>query len=295
MDNNEHVIAERIARFQNTYESKIRRRPVNCSCLTGDDPEEIRRTLHNAGLDNERCAYACCHDFEELAREFGLKGTPTVRQVAPVAELQTRITTLLKDLGVVLPERLLSEDDELWLARLAGIEIVLRLAKIGKQHIGNNSLIPMRKLPRDGSPCKLKRHFKGCLRQVIGFAELMASRDPERFIWVNDAFFRHARKWSGGYYSRRQVQRALSQAEQVGILGPAQRVRHGVRLQGFLVHDHDDISYREDGYCILPLRQHGYAIRRKGQKRSTFSVMTEVLPHSSVSSDVASHMSTGSI
>src|ERR1700740_2202747 len=49
------------------------------------------------------------------------------------------------------------------------------------------------------SSCSLKRHFQGCLRQYVGYVDLLAAKDPERFVWASERnIARHCLKYSGG-------------------------------------------------------------------------------------------------
>lgn len=107
---------------------------------------------------------------------------------------------------------------------------------------------------RDGKPCSLKRHFKGCLRQVIGFLDLLAARDPERFVWATpQAIQERARKWKdgGSTYVRSQIYLCLQLAEQFHIIEPAERMRGGYLRKGHIVVAHDAITSLDGRTCTL--------------------------------------------
>lgn len=77
-----------------------------------------------------------------------------------------------------------------------------------------------------GKDCScLKRHFIGCERQVIGFAELMAGKDPERFIWVTMKTWAGVakKKHTNETYSTRQISRCLVLLEVMGVMIPRQK------------------------------------------------------------------------
>src|SRR5258705_7263505 len=53
----------------------------------------------------------------------------------------------------------------------------------------------------------LKRHYRGALRQVVGYLDLLATKDPERFVWPSISDIqKHCRDYKrGGLYSVRIV------------------------------------------------------------------------------------------
>jgi hypothetical protein len=107
------------------------------------------------------------------------------------------------------------------------------------------------KRPKDKT-CRLKRHFIGCLRQVVGLAEKLADNDPERFIWITQkGFMAHARKRTSGMYSNRQVRYSIGVAKQIGILTPTERKRNGVKRKGYIVREHDLMTVSQGSRCVL--------------------------------------------
>jgi hypothetical protein len=110
--------------------------------------------------------------------------------------------------------------------------------------------------PRPDKPCMLKRHFRGCLRQVIGYLDVLASRDPDRFVWCSwKDIVQHARKWKkgGATYKRSMVFRCLEMLTALGIIEKASRVRNGCWRTGFIVKDHDVMVRKPKGdhACVL--------------------------------------------
>jgi hypothetical protein len=142
-------------------------------------------------------------------------------------------------------------------------------------HRGARSTRSDVRVPKE-KPCTLKRHFLGCLRQVIGLAEKLARNDPERFVWAGQqAFLKHAKKRDGKRgYSQRQVRYSLATAESYGVLTPARRVRNGVLRTGFIVEHHDRIMSQKGGRCLLSLRPSSTPPRAPGQKRNRISSKT---------------------
>lgn len=124
----------------------------------------------------------------------------------------------------------------------------------------------------DGKPCRSKRHFTGCLRQVIGLAEKLAANDPERFIFIKQGFIKNARKGRKGEYaySERQVFYALDLAEKLSILIPAERNRNGLK-SGFIVADHDAVTETDGKNCTLTVRPLASIPRYGKQKRRAYS------------------------
>lgn len=133
---------------------------------------------------------------------------------------------------------------------------------------GIRSTVTDVRIPKD-KPCILKRHFLGCLRQIVGLAEKLAANDQERFIWAGErAFLKNAcKRNSKNSYSRRQVRYCLAIAESLGILTPAERVRRSVLRKGFIVEHHDSLARAEGTRCVLAARPSDKPPRLQGQKR----------------------------
>jgi len=109
---------------------------------------------------------------------------------------------------------------------------------------------------RPNRACTLKRHFRGCLRQVIGYLDLLASRDHERFVWCSwKNIVQHARKWrqGGRTFKHSMVFRCLDQAKELGIIETSSRIRNGCVRTGFIVKNHDVLVRQPEGAraCLL--------------------------------------------
>jgi hypothetical protein len=129
-------------------------------------------------------------------------------------------------------------------------------------NVGAKSVQPEVRLR--GKPCSLKRHFKGCLRQVIGYLDMLAAHDHERFAWCSVGNIqRHARKWKTGVtYSRWQIFFCLREAKELGVMTSAMRTRHGIPRKGFVVTSHDALMMIIPGVipdkttCVLEFKSH---------------------------------------
>jgi hypothetical protein len=161
---------------------------------------------------------------------------------------------------------------------------------------------------RNGQPCKLKKHYRDCDRQVIGYLETLAAQDPERFVWCQfHAIVKNAKKWKDKRpYSARHVARAIENAEKDGIVKAAWKDRNGWR-PGYVIASHDAITVKQgcwcvraDGHCYLPssrpkhIKRHATSKPQEDHKHTTTDtnlsspVSSEI---SAMSSPVSSRMS----
>jgi hypothetical protein len=120
---------------------------------------------------------------------------------------------------------------------------------------------------RGDTPCALKRHFKGCLRQVVGYLDMLASRDHERFVWPGwQAIREHTRNYATGKIaSRSQVYFWLDIAEQMHILTPARRNRGGCIRDGYIVLDHDAIAMQSRKGCSFSAARLKAELKRRAE------------------------------
>jgi hypothetical protein len=128
------------------------------------------------------------------------------------------------------------------------------------KNYGARSIRPEVKLHAN-KPCGLKKHFRGCFRQVLGYLDMLATDDEERFVWAGwKSILQHAQKWKEEErtYSRRQVFFWLREAQKLGIIEPAKRVRSGFVRSGFIVKSHATLasSLQERKACVLSLKPH---------------------------------------
>src|SRR6516162_5987187 len=78
---------------------------------------------------------------------------------------------------------------------------------------------------KPGVSCTLKRHFSGCIRQVVGYLDLLASNDDDRLVWVTaKSIQKHCKnydikvKGKPTQYSLSMVEKALNALRTTGII-----------------------------------------------------------------------------
>src|ERR1700686_1004820 len=107
---------------------------------------------------------------------------------------------------------------------------------------------PQVRLKKD-SACSLKRHYRGALREFVGICDLLASRDPERFIYASfPVITKHCTNYrTRKRYSVRIVKYCKRTLRAQGLIsGQIERVRNGVKREGFIMYAHDAITSRVD-------------------------------------------------
>ena len=121
-----------------------------------------------------------------------------------------------------------------------------------------NPLVPL----KTGQTCSLKRHFSGCLRQVVGYLDMLAANDPDRLVFAKaKAIQKHCKNYDvlgkdgkPTTYGLRAVERSLEALRSRGLLSR----RHAVELQerrGFIIKHayvftpHDAVAIREERAC----------------------------------------------
>lgn len=111
-----------------------------------------------------------------------------------------------------------------------------------------------------GQTCdSLKRHYKLCAREVVGYLDKLAANDQERFVWphvptiVKNCNLR--RKVKKGY-GIRQVNYVLAGLHCQRVLTDAERVRGGVLRQGWIVAPHNAVTVVEDNCCDFQGQHH---------------------------------------
>jgi hypothetical protein len=102
--------------------------------------------------------------------------------------------------------------------------------------------------------CQLKNHYRGALREVAGYLDLLASRDPERFVFAKpDNIVDHCRRFEqpSNKYGKRWVERALAELRARHVITRAIRVRGYQEKLGWIVAHHDALARRvEPGACV---------------------------------------------
>jgi hypothetical protein len=128
-----------------------------------------------------------------------------------------------------------------------------------------------------GKKHSFKSHFTGAAREVLGYYELLAAKDPERFAWcsVGD-IVEHCKKYgSKRLYSKTAVERVKRAAEASGILVPAERERHGWR-SGYIFNGCAELGKESfDGWCNLTISFSINWLRGKALDRETDGATVE--------------------
>jgi hypothetical protein len=121
-----------------------------------------------------------------------------------------------------------------------------------------NALVPRITSDR---PCTLKRHFSGCMRQVVGYLDLLALKDPDRLVWcgvkdVQKHCFNYSRLKDGKptRYSLTMVEKALRALRAKGILSRPHAVelqeRRGFVVQSaYVVTPHEALTVKVKNCC----------------------------------------------
>lgn len=114
----------------------------------------------------------------------------------------------------------------------------------------SGSLKPLVRVKAD-QRCSLKRHFTGCLRQVIGILDHLASKDPDRLVWITTASVqKHCKNYGvkgEPLYSLKMVEVCLKALRDKGIISH----QHALEVQqrrGFIV-DHAFVVAPHDALC----------------------------------------------
>jgi hypothetical protein len=118
---------------------------------------------------------------------------------------------------------------------------------------GNQSftrIVPL----KDGAVCPgLKRHYRNCAREVVGYLDSLAANDAERFVWPSvPTIVKHCnlRRKIKKPYRQRQVEYVLNFLRKQLILSEQlERVRGGAVRQGWILSHHDAVTVVENDCC----------------------------------------------
>jgi hypothetical protein len=114
---------------------------------------------------------------------------------------------------------------------------------------------------KPGVSCTLKRHFDGCIRQVIGYLDLLASNDDDRLVWITTkSILKHCKnydikvKGKPTSYSLSMVEKSLNALRQCGIISRQRAVelqerRTFVINHAFVVAPHDALCIKKGSCC----------------------------------------------
>lgn len=118
------------------------------------------------------------------------------------------------------------------------------------------SFKPAVALPRDGKPCRLKRHFRGVAKEVVGYLQMLAKNHPSGFCAprIEDITAKarvYVRGQNAGTASERSVKYAICLAKEHGVVRSGDGVIFGKLRQGYYVARHDDIATSDGAACTL--------------------------------------------
>jgi hypothetical protein len=112
--------------------------------------------------------------------------------------------------------------------------------------------------PPKGKPCdKLKYHYSGALRELVGIIELIAENDPDRFAFLNmPAMMEHCHRYKQpeNKFGERWLRQCLSELRARSII--SKRLQHlanrqiGMR-EGFYVVPHAAVCKEVGGLCVF--------------------------------------------
>jgi hypothetical protein len=101
--------------------------------------------------------------------------------------------------------------------------------------------------------CSWKRHAKGCMAQLLGYMEWMATQDSERFVWSKiETIIEKCQTYDAHKkYKRSMVFRCLAEAKRLGIMCRDIRFRRGKNRLGFVMASHEAMHRQHRGFCIF--------------------------------------------
>jgi hypothetical protein len=111
------------------------------------------------------------------------------------------------------------------------------------------------RVTHDKEKCALKNHYRGAMREVVGFLDMLAARDPERFVYCGvDAIQRHCKKFqSKNLHSKTWVEKVLAELRHRHVVSRRLvRVRRYEEVAGFIVAPHSCLTKSmPDDSCIF--------------------------------------------
>jgi len=112
--------------------------------------------------------------------------------------------------------------------------------------------------PPKGKHCdKLKYHYSGALRELVGILELIAENDPDRFVFANvPSLIEHCHRYKqpANKFGERWLRQCLAELRARSII--SKRLRHladrqlGMR-EGFYLMPHDAVCVERGGLCVF--------------------------------------------
>lgn len=141
-----------------------------------------------------------------------------------------------------------------------------------------SSLLPYT-LRSSDAVCSHKHHFKNVLREVIGYLELHAKGDRERFVWFSvENLTEHCNRYKRDAYKERAVHYAIAYLRRKHFISKRlKRMRGGVLREGVIVTPHDSLFQRTKLQCEFVGRKAPGRWRRDPETRSWYWISKETL------------------
>jgi len=122
--------------------------------------------------------------------------------------------------------------------------------------------------PPADEPCALKWHYSGVMREIVGYFDYWANRDPERFVYANyETVCKNCKRFNGLGYSKSAFWQAMRELRERRIISdqvvrercvPSGKKGHMVlrKLKGCIVAPHDCVTRMEADVCSFlgPMR-----------------------------------------
>ena len=110
------------------------------------------------------------------------------------------------------------------------------------------SSLPRVRVPlKPGELCRLKRHFRGAVREVIGYLERKALQRHDRFVFATEKTIASwCRRYQGKRYSYNYIRHCLEFLRDLGLI--SERHQRDGRW-GFHVLHHDQVCYGTETEC----------------------------------------------
>lgn len=130
---------------------------------------------------------------------------------------------------------------------------------------------------------QLKHHFRGCIREVVGYLDSLAARDPERFVWPTpEAVVKHCNRFKGKRpYKLRMVKYVLAFLREQFVLERVTRFRFGALRDGYIVAPHDCFTERKENECFWV----GYSAERAAAAAIAVHTAVHSAVHTAVHSE----------
>jgi hypothetical protein len=111
------------------------------------------------------------------------------------------------------------------------------------------------RVTHDKDKCELKNHYRGAMREVVGYLDMLAANDPERFVFCGvDDIVKHCQKYqSKNIHSKTWVEKVLAELRRRHVVSKRLvRVRRYEEKDGFIVAPHGCLTeLMSDGTCIF--------------------------------------------